>query len=297
MAHTLLPIALGIIMFGLGLSLTVEDFTRAAKHPRVVLIGLATQIVVLPAICFGLVLALNLHEAGDAGPYLAAGMMLLAASPGGATAAMFSHLFRGDVALNITLLAVNSVLSVFTLPIVVNLSLAFFLEGDQSIGLQVLDTLQVFAIVLIPAGIGMLVRHRWPGFAARMDKPVRIASVVILAGVVVGALLSQGHEIWPHLGTIIGIAILFTLINLTIGYFLPRLMRVGKAQAMAISMEIGVHNETLAITVGLSVLLEPRLAVPAATYSLVKFAIIPLFGLLITRFAGRAAEAEPAVKG
>lgn len=283
MAHTLLPIALGIIMLGLGLSLTVDDFKRAAKQPRPILIGLGCQVILLPALCFGLVLAFNLQNAGNAGPYLAAGMMLLAASPGGATAAMFSHLFRGDVALNISLLAINSVLSVLTLPIVVNLSFLFFLQGDKQIGLQTVDTLQVFAIVLVPVAIGMVIRHRWRDFAKKMDRPVRIASVVILVGVVIGALISNGREIMPHLGSLVLIAIVFCLANLTVGYVVPRLLRVGKPQATALSMEIGVHNETLAITIGLSVLGEPRLAVPAATYSLIKFAIIPIFGWVITR--------------
>ena len=113
-----LPIALGIIMLGLGLGLTVEDFRRVARHPKAAVIALVCQVVLLPAVCFGLVLAFDLA------PELAVGMMLLAASPGGTTANLYSHLFGGHVALNITLTAINSVLAVVTLPIVVNLSAA-----------------------------------------------------------------------------------------------------------------------------------------------------------------------------
>ena len=112
-----LPVALGIIMFGLGLSLTLGDFARIAKHPRAVIIALACQLLVLPALCFSLVLLFHLP------PVLAVGMMLLAASPGGTTANLYSHLFRGDIALNISLTAINSVISVVTLPLIVNLSL------------------------------------------------------------------------------------------------------------------------------------------------------------------------------
>src|SRR6478735_7311513 len=115
-----LPLALGIIMFGLGLSLTVDDFRRVAKAPRAVAVALGAQLLLLPLVCFGLVIALDLD------PLLAVGMMLLAASPGGTTANLFSHLFRGDVALNITLTAVNSVIAVVTLPLVVNFAVGWF---------------------------------------------------------------------------------------------------------------------------------------------------------------------------
>ena len=173
-----LPIALGIIMFGLGLSLTPRDFTRVAKQPKAVLVALACQLVLLPLICLGLVLLFQLP------PVLAVGMMLLAASPGGTTANLYSHLFRGDVALNISLTAINSVLAVFTLPLITNLAIAYFLPGDDGLGLQLAKVVEVFAIVLLPVVLGMLVRWWRPGFADRMDKPVRIASVVILVVVI-----------------------------------------------------------------------------------------------------------------
>ena len=147
-----LPVALGIIMFGLGLSLTPSDFARVAKHPRAVIIALVCQLLLLPALCFGLVLLFRLP------PVLAVGMMLLAASPGGTTANLYSHLFRGDVALNISLTAINSVIAVFTLPLFTNVALALFLPESDEIGLQFSKAVQVFAIVLVPVliGIGIL---------------------------------------------------------------------------------------------------------------------------------------------
>src|SRR5918992_2723128 len=145
----LLPLALALVMFGLGLSLTLGDFARVGRQPKAVVIALVLQLLVLPAVCFGLVVAFDLP------PLLAVGLMLLAASPGGTTANLFSHLFRGDVALNVTLTAVNSVIAVITLPVVVNLSTAYFepAVGDGTVGLQFGKTLQVFAIVLIPVAL------------------------------------------------------------------------------------------------------------------------------------------------
>jgi hypothetical protein len=116
-----LPTALGIIMLGLGLTLTLADFKRVVVYPRAVIVGLVCQMLVLPFACYGIARAFALP------PELAVGLMLLAASPGGATANLFSHLAKGDVALNITLTAVNSVLSLFTLPLIVNVSLERFL--------------------------------------------------------------------------------------------------------------------------------------------------------------------------
>src|SRR5262245_26515531 len=120
-----LPVALGIIMLGLGLSLRLEDFKRIIVMPKAVIIGLACQMLILPFACYGIARAFGLA------PELAVGLMLLSASPGGATANLFSHLARGDVALNITLTAVNSVLSIFTLPLVVNLSLQAFVGAEK----------------------------------------------------------------------------------------------------------------------------------------------------------------------
>src|SRR3546814_311589 len=172
-------------MFGLGLTLTQRDFARVGKHPKAVIIALVGQLVLLPAVCFGLVLAFHLP------PVLAVGMMLLAASPGGTTANLYSHLFRGDVALNISLTAINSVIAVVTLPIIANLAIAFFMPGDPTLGLQLSKVLEVFAIVLLPVALGMLVRWWKPGFADAMDKPVRIASVIILVVVIAGAVYSN----------------------------------------------------------------------------------------------------------
>lgn len=270
-----LPVALGIIMFGLGLTLTLADFARIARHPKAVVIALLCQLLVLPAICFGLVLAFQLP------PALAVGMMLLAASPGGTTANLYSHLFGGDVALNISLTAVNSVISVFTLPLIVNLSLAYFMASDESLGIQLLEALKVFAIVLLPVALGMLVRRWKPSFATAMNTPVRIGSMVILAIVVVGSIISNREILAENIGRLALITIVFCLISLTIGYFVPRLLRVSTAQSIASSFEIGIHNATLSIVIAQTVLGSVDLSLPAAVYGVLMFFVAAGFGLLI----------------
>jgi BASS family bile acid:Na+ symporter len=270
-----LPVALGIIMFGLGLSLTLTDFARIAKHPRAVIVALACQLVLLPALCFALVLMFRLP------PVLAVGMMLLAASPGGTTANLYSHLFRGDIALNISLTAINSVISVVTLPFIVNFAIAYFEPGSGQLGIDFVEALKVFAIVLIPVAIGMLVRWWRPGFAKAMDKPVRIASVIILVVVIAGAVISNLTPLMQNLGALAGITVLFCVLSLTIGFLVPRLFRVSRPQAVASSFEIGIHNATLAIVIAQTVLDNFEMSLPGAVYGVLMFFVAAAFGFAI----------------
>lgn len=282
-----LPVALGIIMFGLGLSLTPRDFARVAKHPKAVIIGLVCQLLVLPALCFGLVMLFQLP------PMLAVGMLLLAASPGGTTANLFSHLFRGDVALNISLTAINSVLAVFTLPLITNLAIAYFLPGDTTLGLQLAKTIEVFAIVLGPVLLGMLVRWWKPAFADRMDKPVRVASVVILAIVIGGAIASNLELLLENAGRLAGITVVFCLLSLAVGFVVPRMLRVGLSQSIASSFEIGIHNATLAIVIAQTVIGNVEMSLPAAVYGVLMFFVALAFGFLIRGRGPAAATADP----
>ncbi|ADD42543.1 bile acid:sodium symporter family protein [Stackebrandtia nassauensis] len=274
-----LPIALAIIMFGLGLGLTTADFARVARYPRAAAAALGCQILLLPAACFGLVLLFELP------PVLAVGMMLLAASPGGTTANLYSHLFGGDVALNITLTAINSVVAVVTLPLVTNLALTYFVADGGTLGLQFGKTLQIFAIVLVPVVLGMLVKRRSPGFAARLSRPVKIASAIILVLVIAGAIATEWANLGGYIRSVGAITVLFSVLSLTVGYWVPRLLKVERRQAIASCMEIGIHNSTLAITIALSPALlgNVEMSIPAALYGLVMFFTAAGAGFLARR--------------
>lgn len=163
-----LPLALAIIMVGLGLELTLKDFARVSQHPKAVLVALFCQLILLVSIAFILCKVLALP------PLLAVGLMLLAASPGGSTANLFSYLFKGDLALNITLTAINSVVAAFTLPLIMNFSIMHFMQDSQQISLQFGKILQVFGIIIIPVAIGMLIRHYAPALTVKLNKPLRI---------------------------------------------------------------------------------------------------------------------------
>ena len=271
-----LPIAIALIMFGLGLDLTLADFRRVGKNPKPVLIALAVQLLLLPVICFGLVLLFDLP------PLLGIGMMLLAASPGGTTANLFSHLFRGDVALNITLTAINSIIAIVTLPFIVTFAINYYDRGDD-VNMPFSEVVKVFALILVPVAIGMVVRSRAPEFSARMNKPVRIASAVILAVLVLVILIDQKDNILGYLADVGLVAALFCITSLVLGYLIPKALGITHAQAIASSFEIGVHNGTLAIFIAVEILDSVEISVPAATYSILMFIFAALWGKIITR--------------
>jgi bile acid:Na+ symporter, BASS family len=271
-----LPLALAIIMFGLGLDLTIGDFKRVGRAPKAVAVALACQILLLPAICFGLVVLFDLPA------LLGIGMLLLAASPGGTTANLFSHLFKGDVALNITLTAINTVIAVVTLPLITGFAIAYF-DRQDDVSMPLVEIVKVFALILLPVGIGMLVNNRAPTFARRMDKPVRIGSAVILAILVLGILLDQLEDVGDYLADVGLIAALFCAISLVVGYVVPKAFGVTGPQAIASSMEVGVHNSTLAIFVAVEVLDQVEISVPAAVYSLIMFLFATLWGTWVSR--------------
>ena len=269
--------ALALVMFGLGLSLTAADFQRLLKHPKAVMLALGLQVIGLPLACYAIITAFGLP------PVFAIGLMLLAASPGGISANLFSHLFGGNVAMNISLTAVNTLLSIVTLPLIANWAIAHFAQSGQVVPMQTSKLLEVIAIVLIPVLLGMAVARKAPGFSNRMEKPVKIFSAVVLAVVTVLAIAKE----WGSLSTTfvqIGPAVLlFNLVSLFAGYYLSRAAGLDKPLSTAICYEIGIHNSTLAIFVALSVLGSYQLALPAAVYSVVMYITVPLFGWLVLK--------------
>jgi BASS family bile acid:Na+ symporter len=275
----LLPLAMGIIMLGLGLTLTRDDFARVLKFPKAVMIGLGCQMFLLPLLCFGIAKLFALP------PALAVGLMLLSASPGGITANLYSHLSNGDVALNITLTAVNSVLSLFTLPLIINFSLLAFIGEGKVISLQFDKVIQLFVIVLGPVAIGMVIRAKAQSTATMLNKPVRIFSALVLLLVLVGAVLKERANLGEYF-TQVGLAALtFNLASMAVGYFVPLIARLPHRQAIAIGMEIGVHNGTLAIAIAMSpaLLNNTAMAIPAAIYSLIMLVTAAGFGVVVSR--------------
>ena len=285
-----MPLALGIIMLGLGLSLTWADFQRVAQMPRAVLVGLSVQVLLLPAVAFGLAHGFELA------PAMAVGFVLLAASPGGATANLFSHLAEGDVALNITLTATNSLLSIVTLPLLVGLGVSHFLGHDSQIDPQFSKIVSVLLVVLGPVAIGMALRKKRPQLAFRLDKPVRVASAAFLFLVIAATVFQERSRLVEVFAQVGLPALVFNLVSLGVGFGVPRLLRLPERQATAIALEIGIHNGTLAIAIAHTVLKDGTMAIPAAIYSLIMFATAGLFTVWARRRLAGQVRAEDGVR-
>ncbi len=262
----LLPLAVAAIMFGLGLALTLEDFARVVQYPRAAVVGLLVQTVVLVPVAFAIAKLLALP------PLLAIGLMLLAASPGGAMANVFSHLARGDVALNITLTAINSLLALAWLPLVMNWSLAHFLGAEQYVPPPTQKIMEVATFIVLPVIVGMVLRRLRPALARRAERPVRLASVLLLACVVALTIVTSRDTLAASFAAVGVACIVFNLVSMGLGYAIPRLAALPMPQVISISFEVGVHNAAVAIFMAMQVLKQDAAAVPAALYGLVMIA-------------------------
>lgn len=272
-----LPIALAIIMAGMGLELTLNDFKRVRQHPKAVFVALFCQLIVLVSIAFLICKVFILP------PMIAVGLILLAASPGGPTANLYSYLYKGDIALNITLTAINSVIAAFTLPLIVNFALQHFVASGQNVGLQFSKIIQVFVIILVPVVIGMLIRHFSPHLAEKLNKPVRVFAIIFLLFIVSLAIAKDYQKLFNYIGLVGGATLLFCICSLAIGYLVPRLLGINSFQAKACAFEIGIHNSTLALTIALTVMASSDAAMPAAVYSILMYVMATLFGTLLNR--------------
>ncbi len=262
----ILAISLMIIMFGMGLSLVFSDFKRIVTYPKAVFVGLTSQIVVLPIIGYLIATYLNLS------PTIAIGIMLLAACPGGATSNLLTHLAKGDLALSVTLTAISSLLSIITIPIIVQFALSHFGNHTQSVSVDAVTMIkQLFIIVIIPVGIGMLIKAKYPIFAIRMEKPVRIASTIIFILVIIGVVFSVRDVFMIYLSEAGLPSILLNIITMMIGFSMAILFKLTKPQAISISIETGIQNGTLAITVATIALNNAEYSIVPAVYGLLMF--------------------------
>ncbi|WP_299218409.1 bile acid:sodium symporter family protein [uncultured Aquimarina sp.] len=262
----ILAASLFIIMLGMGLSLVTSDFKRILIYPKAILVGLTNQLIILPLVGFFLASVLSLK------PEIAIGIMILAACPGGATSNLISYLAKGDIALSVTLTAFSSLITIITIPFIVNFSLFYFLEEDQTIQLNVIETImQILIIIIIPIGIGMIIRKYNETFALKMAKPVRIASALVLALVIVGILVKEKDNFISYFQEAGLVSLLLNIITMAIGYYSAKLFKVHHKGAISIGIESGIQNGTLAISIAIVLLGNTSFAIAPAVYSLLMF--------------------------
>ena len=266
-----LPIALAFIMLALGLGLTVSDFARVAKQPRDFLVGAVAQVVLLPAVAFGLVSIWPLA------PELALGVMIIAAAPGGVTSNLLTAFGRGDVALSISLTAIISLLGVVTIPFIVVFAHAHFVGGGVG-DVSVAETaLGVFLIVALPVLIGVAVRRWAERFATRVQPTARRISTLLFVLVLAAAIYQEHENALEYMGQAGPVTAVLNVIMMALAYLLAHFLATGPRQRISISMECGVQNGTLAIAVATLLFGGGLTVVPAATYSLIMFGSALIF--------------------
>ncbi len=283
----ILGASLIIIMFGMGLSLSVDDFKRVVLYPKAIIIGLVNQLILLPAIGFLIIYVMDLK------PDIAIGLIILAACPGGPTSNLITHLAKGDTALSVSLTAVASFITVLTIPFIVNLGLVMVQGKETAFQLDILKTIsQIFIIVIIPVSLGILIHERWNSFAKKMDRPVRIASTIVFILVIAGLLIKEKENIIPYFQQAGVVALILNISTMMLGFFTAQLFRLNFRQEVSISIESGIQNGTLAISIATVLLNNSAFAIAPAIYSLIMFFTA---GVLIWWSLRRAKTAAQAV--
>lgn len=261
-----LPIALALIMLGMGLSLEVKDFVRITKYPKAVAIGLSSQLIILPLLGFGLASVLPMP------PAIAVGLIIIALCPGGVSSNMITYLAKGDMALSVTLTLCSSIITIFTLPILANLTLGYFGLQEEMVALPIGSTMaQIFLITVLPIIIGMVFNYQFPQLARKLEKITTKLAIAFL-GLIILVLLIREWDKLPDFVVQAGLGVLLlNVLSMFIGFGLSKLARLEPTQQICIAIEVGIQNGTLAIAITAGMLNNPDMAIPGAIYSLMMY--------------------------
>ncbi|MEC7942445.1 MAG: bile acid:sodium symporter family protein [Pseudomonadota bacterium] len=276
-AEVFLPLALAFIMFSLGLGLTFDDFTSIAKRPKVFVVGVFSQLILLPSVAFFLVSVWPLN------PEIALGVMIIAAAPGGVTSNILTAFARGDVALSISLTAVTSLICVITIPLIVVFAHAQFMGGEVGDVSVTGTAVSVFLIVTVPVIIGLCARRYLEGFALRIEGWASRISTALFVIVLIGAIVQQRENIVPYFAEAGLVTIVLNVLMMTLAFSLACVTVPSLPQRITISIECGLQNGTLAIAVSTLLFSGTMTSVPAATYSLIMFATALVFVAILRR--------------
>jgi BASS family bile acid:Na+ symporter len=282
-SNAILALSLIIIMFGMGLSLRMRDFAAVFLRPKAIIIGLVCQLIVLPIVGFTLIKTFTLQ------PDIAIGVIILAACPGGPTSNLITHLANGDTALSVSMTTACSFITLLTIPFIINLGLQEVLGAGTSIQLNILQTiLQVFIIVIVPIAIGMLLKSKRPIFSLRMQKPVKRASGIFFVVVLLAVIIKERELLFSSLDEAGLVSLSLNLVTMAIGYGLGYLFKLSLKQRISITIEGGIQNGTLGISIATILLNNTAYAIAPAVYGIIMFLTAGLFILWSSRQTGKA---------
>jgi BASS family bile acid:Na+ symporter len=266
----ILPLILAFIMFSMGLSLVMEDFKRVARFPKAFFIGALLQIVSLPLIAF--LMTKYWVSTGGVNPAYAVGIIIIAACPGGVTSNLMTHLAKGDTALSISLTAVISIFSVFTIPFIVNYGYAMFMGDQQGSPLPVAKTVfGIFCITTVPVLIGMLIKAKKPSFADTFEPRARKLATFFFILIILATVIKKWSYLVANFTTLFPITLTLNLVTMFLALGTTKIFKLKRSQGVAITFECGLQNGTLAIMIALTFLKNESMMLPGGLYSLLMF--------------------------
>lgn len=276
LSQVVLPIVLATVMLGMGLSLKPEDFRRVAVLPKALIVGLVCQMIMLPLVGWGLLSVFTLT------PALAVGLLVLTFCPGGVTSNMFSYLSRGDVALSITLTAVVSLITPFTIPPLTNMAMEHWMGDTAQLQLPIVKTIVVLLLItIVPVSIGMLINAKKPEFAKRSEKAAKIFSMVGLFVIIAGLVAKEWNNLPGWFAKVGLVCLVLSVVTMGLGYLAGLVTRLERPQAISIGIEVGIQNGTTALLVTSTLLDNAEMSISPAIYSLIMFATGTAFGFLV----------------
>lgn len=282
----LLPLSLIIIMMGMGLSLEKRDFSNMVRYPKPIIIGILSQVIILPVVTFLLFGFTNLN------PFVKVGFVLITACAGGSATNVITHMLKGNLALSISLTAINSLIILVTLPLIVHLGLILFIGDEQSIHLNVFSTvLNILLTIIIPTLVGMLIRQYFFQFSLKAQKPLRIILPLILFLVFIVMIFLKDNGSQSGISNYLYLvpwALMLNFVSMFFVYFIARFVGLGGKNNFTISIEVGLKNSIVGIYVAESLLHNYEMAMVSVIYGSITFFSTLLFGYLAKRIELRA---------
>ena len=270
------PIALALIMLGLGLGLTMQDFVRVLKQPKDFFTGFVCQLILLPIIAFLLIKILNTPLE------LALGVMIIAAAPGGVTSNVLTKFANGDVALSVSLTAVISLISIFTVPFIVFKSAELLNVSYVSNNISMTGiSLKMFAVVTLPVMIGMLIRKFVTNFILKNTQNIQRISILLFALVFIAIWIEEWDKITSFITRAGLVTSILNVVMMTVGFYVAKVFASDMAQRKCISLECGLQNGTLAVFVSTQIFDNIVYMVPTAAYALIMFVTSIIFVFLV----------------
>jgi len=277
-----LPITLAIITLGMGLSISFQDIKNIVTRPWNVFIGLMSQLLILPVIAFAIAMITGMDAE------YAVGLVIIAACPGGATSNLVNYMIKGNVTLSLSITIVNSLITIFTIPLITKLALNVFLAQDATIHLSFINTvMNISLITVVPATIGVLIRRWNKNFASKMENPLRYILPVLLFFVYAGVIFYDKGEDVLALSKYLNLlpyAVALNVLSTFAGYYVPGFFRLSKRDLFTIAIEVGLQNSTLGIFVASTLLNNYKIALVAVVYGSFSFFSTWLFGYLAKKY-------------